>query len=152
MRQMLCPRLIGRSDERQTIQAAIEAARAARGSGLFVLGEAGVGKSRLAREAERLAQGAGLRTLWGRSIEGGAAIAFRPITEALLSAVRHAGPALAERAELRPFRSILGRLIPDLREDGTLPSSGDESLVVLSEAVLRLLRAIGSGRGCLLVL
>jgi hypothetical protein len=43
MRQMLCPRLIGRDDEMQAIQAALDAARASCGGSLFLLGEAGVG-------------------------------------------------------------------------------------------------------------
>jgi AAA ATPase domain len=152
MRQMLCPRLIGRDEEWQTIEAALHAARSARGGSVFLLGEAGVGKSRMAREAERLAHSAGMRVLWGRSVEGGAPMAFRPITEALLSAVRRDAQVMAERPELRPFRYILARLIPDWREEGAPPTAGDESLVLLGEAVLRLLRAIGSGTGCLLIL
>jgi MoxR-like ATPase len=95
MRQMLCPRLIGRDEERQMIEAALHAARSARGGSVFLLGEAGVGKSRMAREAERLAHSAGMRVLWGRSVEGGAPTAFRPITEALLSAVRRDAQVMA---------------------------------------------------------
>src|SRR3979409_781793 len=102
MRQMLCPRLIGRDEELQTIEAALHAARSARGGSVFLLGEAGIGKSRMAREAERLAQSAGMRVLWGRSVEGGAPMAFRPITEALMSAVRHDAQLMTERQELRP--------------------------------------------------
>ncbi len=149
---MLCPRLIGRDDEWRTIQAALDAARNARGSGVFLIGEAGVGKSRLAREAERLARSTNMCVLWGRSVDGGAVLAFRPITEALMSVLRHDAAILADRPELRPFIPILTRLIPDLREDGGVPTSADDSLVLLSEAVLRLLRALGTSRGCLLVL
>ena len=152
MRQMLCPRLIGRDEELQAIEAALHAARGARGGSIFLLGEAGVGKSRMAREAERLAHSVGMHVLWGRNVEGGAPTAFRPITESLLSAVRRDAQALAERSELRPFRHILARLVPDWREEGAPPNSGDEPLVLLSEAVLRLLRAIGSGTACVLIL
>jgi DNA-binding CsgD family transcriptional regulator len=152
MHQMLCPRLIGRDEECQAIEAALHAACMARGGSVFLLGEAGVGKSRLAREAERLAHSAGMRVLWGRSVEGPAAMAFRPISEALLSAVRRDAQVLVELPQLRPFRHILARLIPDWREEGAAPTGDDESLVLLSEAVLRLLRAIGSSTGCLLIL
>jgi hypothetical protein len=152
MRQMLCPRLIGRDEEWRTIESAVQAARSARGGSVFLVGEAGVGKSRMAREAERMAHGTGMRVLWGRSVEGGAPMAFRPITEALLSAVRRDAQLITERPELRPFRHILARLIPDRREEGAVPTAGDESLVLLGEAVLRLLRAIGSATGCLLIL
>src|ERR1700730_8760906 len=67
MRQVLCPLVIGRAAELRTIESAIEAARNGRGGCIFVLGDAGVCKSRLVREADRLAQERGLRVLWGRS-------------------------------------------------------------------------------------
>jgi DNA-binding CsgD family transcriptional regulator len=149
MRRVLCPRVIGRDEELQTIGTAIDAVGNSLGGCIFVLGEAGVGKSRLAREADRLAQSRGLRVLWGRSVEGGAAVAYRPISEALLSGLRQIGIP-DDRPELRPFLKILARLIPDWREAGAEPV--EDSLVLLSEAVLRLLRAMGSGHGCLLVL
>src|SRR5437764_11118095 len=154
MRQVLCPRMIGRDEELRVLGAALEAARDGHGGTLFLLGEAGVGKSRLTREAERIAQARGLRALRGRSVEAGAAVsgAYRPIAEALLSALRRDGfPEL--RPELRPFQHILARLIPDWREVGA--PAAEESLVLLAEALLRLLRAMGSTlphRGCLLVL
>src|SRR5690606_21926897 len=51
---------------------------------------------------------------------------------------------------LEPFRPALGRLVPEWRQPGaTVPN---DSLVVLAEAVLRLLRVVGDGRGCLLFL
>ncbi len=149
MRPVLCPRLIGRDGELQTIGAALEAGRAGRGGSIFLLGEAGVGKSRLAREAERLAVAHGLRVLWGRSVEGGAAVAYRAIAEALLSALRRDGLPHHE-PELQPFYRILSRLIPDWREPDAAPV--DDSLVLLSEALIRLLRAMGCNAGCLLVL
>src|SRR5438270_10809410 len=149
MRPVLCPQLIGRQEELQTIRGALEAGHAGRGASIFLIGEAGMGKSRLAREAERLAVAQGVRVLWGRSVEGGAAIAYRPIAEALLSALRRDGLP-QDRPELQPFYKILSRLIPDWREADATPI--DDSLVLLSEAVIRLLRAMGSTAGCLLVL
>lgn len=149
MRQLLCPRLIGRSDEVQTLAAAIEAARNGRGGCVVVLGEAGVGKSRLAREAELVAQAHGLRVLCGRGVYGGATVPYRPFAEALLAGLRQTGPPM-DRPELRPYLKILARLIPDWREADAEPV--DDSLVLLSEAVLRLLRAMAGERGCLLVL
>ena len=55
-------------------------------------------------------------------------------------------------AELRPFLPILGRLIPDWREHQLATSQADTSIVVLAEAVLRMVRRIASRSGCLLVL
>jgi hypothetical protein len=51
---------------------------------------------------------------------------------------------------LAPFRPILGRLIPEWRLAGEPP--GEASLVVLGEAVLRVLAAVTESAGCVLVL
>jgi len=57
---------------------------------MLVLGEAGVGKSRLITEAARFAGSMGLTVVTGQAVEGGGP--FRPVVEALLG--RHAGSAL----------------------------------------------------------
>ena len=72
---------------------------------------------------------------------------FRPFAEALASAGR-AG-RLPASAELDPFRPALGRLVPKWRRPQG--AAGEESLVFLGEAVLRLLRVL-LRPGCLLVL
>ena len=76
--------------------------------------------------------------------------AHRPITEALLSGLREGAPASGAMADIEPFRPILGRLIPEWRREGD--QVADDSIVLLAEAILRLLRAFGVGRGCLIVL
>ena len=78
---------------------------------------------------------------------GGVPTPFRPFAEALASAGR-AG-RLPDGGDLDPFRPALGRLVPEWRPPRI---AGDESLVFLGEAVLRLLRALGPDAGCLLVL
>ena len=72
---------------------------------------------------------------------------FRPFAEALAPAGRADGPP--EGKDLDPFRPALGRLIPQWRQPQV---AGDESLVFLGEAVLRLLRALSPDAGCLLIL
>src|SRR5690349_5870304 len=126
MRQVLCPRIVGRDEELRAITTALDAATDGRGQTLFLVGEPGVGKSRLTREAEELARARGMRTLRGRGAEGsrGTAAAYRPLIEALLSSLRRE-PLASLPPELRPFRTILGRLIPDWRETGA--ASVDES-------------------------
>jgi hypothetical protein len=72
---------------------------------------------------------------------------FRPFAEALVAAGRAGG--LPDSAELDPFRPALGRLVPEWRPPpGT---AADESLVVLGEAVLRLLRVLAPDAGGLLL-
>jgi DNA-binding CsgD family transcriptional regulator len=147
VQQVLCPVLVGRDGENRRLQAALTAAQAGRGQMVFLTGEAGIGKSRLVRETARMAAARGLPVLTGRAVAGAMPTPFRPFAEALGSAGR--GRGLPASEELDPFRSALGRLIPQWRSAGT---AGDESLVFLGEAVLRLLRALAGDAGCVLIL
>jgi DNA-binding CsgD family transcriptional regulator/tetratricopeptide (TPR) repeat protein len=114
---------------------------------VFVLGEAGIGKSRLTREAADLAEHRGLVVLRGRAVQTQTPVAYRPLTEALCSAVRaHGAP---DAPELAPFRTVLGRLIPDWQ--GPEPEV-EVSVVTLSEGVLRFLRVLAADRGCVVIL
>ena len=146
--QVLCPVLVGRDEEARRLKAALAAAEAGRGGAVFLTGEAGIGKSRLVRETVRAAGELGLTVLVGRAVAGGVPTPFRPFAEALTSAGR-AG-RLPASAELDPFRPVLGRLVPEWRQPQATP--GEESLVFLGEAVLRLLRALAPQAGCVIVL
>jgi DNA-binding CsgD family transcriptional regulator len=148
MRQVLCPVLVGRDEEARHLQAALGAAGAGHGGTVLVAGEAGIGKSRLVRETARAAGGRGFAVLTGRAVAGGVPTPFRPFAEALAGAGR-AG-RLPDSGELDPFRPALGRLVPEWRR--LRPPAGDEPLVFLGEAVLRLLRVLSPGSGCLLIL
>ena len=148
MPQVLCPVLVGRDEETRRLRAALAAAGAGRGGTVFLVGEAGIGKSRLIRETVREAGKRGLVVLAGRAVAGGVPTPFRPFAEALTSAGRTG--RLPGGEELGPFRPILGRLVPEWRS--ARPEPGEESPVFLGEAVLRLLRVIASQAGCVLVL
>ncbi|WP_026422856.1 LuxR family transcriptional regulator [Actinokineospora inagensis] len=140
------PPLIGRVQEIAGLARALDNAGRGHGLGVFIAGEAGIGKSRLARHAAGLAFERGMRVLRGRGTPIGPMVPFRPVAEALLSLVR--GGDLPADAALGPYRQVLGRLIPewaDLRQT-------TESLVVLAEAVLRLLTLVGRSQPCLVVL
>ena len=149
MKGFLCPVLIGRDDELAEIRDALLAAADGGGGGtVFVVGEAGVGKTRLAREAVAEAHRLGFNVLRGRAVHAHDVVAFRPLAEALFSYFRDERPA--DLPELEPFRGTLGRLVPEWRRPGVEPP--DDSIVVLAEAILRLLRVVGRRRGCLLFL
>ncbi len=140
--------IVGRDDELRTVEHALAAARAGRGGSVFVVGEAGIGKSRLAAAAADLAFAAGMCLLRGRGSTVGPMVPFRSLTEALMCLLRAGDPV--DVSELGPYRPILARLVPDWGEP---LAAGDEgSLVILAEAVLRLAGLAGRGRGCLLVL
>lgn len=149
------PAVIGRRAELAVLDAGLDAARAGEGRAVFLLGEAGIGKSRLAAECVYRAFTLGMAVLRGRSGAGsGPVTPYRPVAEALLSFVRLGG--LPEDPELSPYRSALGGLLPQWR---TADRTGaPASPVETAEAMLRLLVAIGrdltehARPGCLLVL
>ncbi|HTI20935.1 MAG TPA: AAA family ATPase [Kutzneria sp.] len=145
--QTRAPLLVGRDAELTELTRALSGTRAGRGGSAFLVGEAGIGKSRLAAMATGRAFDAGMRVLRGRGSTIGPMVPFRPLTEALLSLFRGGEPF--DDNELGPYRPVLGRLIP---EWAAAAPPGAVSLVVLAEAVLRLLSVAGRGRGCLLVL
>jgi tetratricopeptide (TPR) repeat protein len=140
--------MVGRDSELRTIEHALGATKTGHGGAVFVVGEGGIGKSRLASAAADAAFAADMCLLRGRGSSIGPMAPFRPLTEALLSLLR-SGESV-DLAELGPYLPILARLIPDLGTPSTSEDGG--SLVVLAEAVLRLLGLAGRSRGCLLVL
>jgi DNA-binding CsgD family transcriptional regulator len=147
-RPTLCPTLIGREREMTVVGQAIESAHNGLGSSIVLLGEAGVGKSRLARESRSLGQQRRMLALWGRCVDGGQSAPYRPFSEALLAAMR--GQAAPEVDALRPFKPMLGQFIPHLRDEAA--DVAESSVVLAGEAVLRLLRVLAGDRGTILVI
>ncbi len=139
--------LVGRDYELGVVREAVDAARQGAGGTVLVLGEAGVGKSRLVAEARGCARENGLIVLCGRAVQSERPTALRPVAEAVLSGVR--GGGLPDHPDLDPYRPTLARLVPQW---GAGDVAADPSLIQLGEAVLRLARVLGRRRGCLLVL
>ncbi|MFJ4098469.1 helix-turn-helix transcriptional regulator [Amycolatopsis japonica] len=141
-------RVIGRDAELAELSGALDRAIAGRGGAIFLVGEGGIGKSRLAVEAASRAVAADIPVLQGRASSIGPLVPFRPLTQALLSHFRGGGPP--EATELDPFIPVLAQLIPDWSRGDRPRESG--SLMVLAEAVFRLLAVTSRDRGALLVL
>src|SRR5918911_4114236 len=93
MGQVLCPVVVGRARELGLIDSLLTDAAAGRGGVLAFVGEAGIGKSRLAKEAEARvgAGGKGMLVLRGRAVSGGRAVPFRAVVEAIHGATRDSG-------------------------------------------------------------
>ena len=148
-RSVLSSRVVGRNSELATLDEALATATEGGGGGVvFLVGEAGIGKSRLAQVMASDAERRGLALLWGRAVFAATPVPYRPLAEALCAAVRVGGGR--DAPELSPFQAILGRLVPEWRVEGR--GSLDDSVLALAEAVLRFLRALAGDRGCLLVL
>ena len=71
--------LVGRAAELQVVGTAIAGLTVGRGGALALVGPAGVGKSRLAREAAALATGNDVAVLTGRAVATGGSTPYRPL-------------------------------------------------------------------------
>jgi DNA-binding CsgD family transcriptional regulator len=147
MESMLCPVLVGRSAELDVLQAALDSAAAGNGGAVFITGDAGIGKSRLARDVSYTASARDFQVLTGRGTQSAVPVPYRPIAEALLGAARAGMTPTAP--EISDYRSALGALVPEWSE----PDSAEPSIspVLIGEALLRMLTA-ATGRGGMLVL
>ena len=97
------PELAGRRPELQLLRSSFEEAGAARPSLILVTGDAGLGKTRLARELEQIAAADGAITLRGQCLE----LSFGELPYApVAGALRHADPA------------VLGAAVSELPADG----------------------------------
>ncbi|TDD79000.1 ATP-binding protein [Actinomadura rubrisoli] len=137
--------MVGREVELARVDELVGAVPQGKGGVLLVLGEAGIGKTRLLGAAIERARERGVSVLTGSAVAGGGA--YRPLSEALAGLLRD---ARLTGDELRPYRAALGRLLPEWAGE-TTPSSVDP-VVVLGEGLVRLLRTLNGDSGCLLVL
>jgi DNA-binding CsgD family transcriptional regulator len=145
----LCPALIGRDAETARLRSALAAAQGGGGGVMFLTGEAGIGKSRLAGELAAEARARGATVLAGRAVPTSASIPYRPLTEALLQALRER--MFPDDRGLTPWLPALRAVIPTIggsEGDGR----GDHATPVRGEAVLQLLRRFAGSAGLLLVL
>jgi DNA-binding CsgD family transcriptional regulator len=142
-------RLVGRSLELAQLQAALSEAAAGQPSLAFVVGESGVGKSRLVAELQARAGADGARVLHGDCVElGDGELAYAPLITALRPLVRDSDPVLGA---LPPdILAELATLFPGLgpaRERAR--GAGDQARVF--EALLAVIDALSRGAPVLLV-
>ena len=132
--------LVGRAEEHAQLVNAFRAAGRSRPQVVVLLGEAGVGKTRLAGEFLAWAAAQGADVLRGRAFETGGRLTYQPIVRALRPRLE------AENAPEDLLGDVwlteLSRLLPELRErypDLPLPAGGDQAAQArLFEAVARL--------------
>jgi DNA-binding CsgD family transcriptional regulator/tetratricopeptide (TPR) repeat protein len=148
VRDLLCPTLVGRDEERGQLEAALRAVGAGDGVAIALLGEAGIGKSRLVRELAAAAAERGVPVLDGRAVDAATPVPFRPLFEALAGWSRSEGPD--SHPELAGIREALAPIVPAWRR-GSEPAY-PVSAMELGDALLRLLAGIAGNHGCVLVL
>ncbi len=138
---VLCPHLVGRDAELGLLTAELERAAGGAGGLVFLAGEAGVGKSRLAREVMGLAASRGFEVLTGRAAESAVPAPFRPVAEALIRAARRG--LGAEAPQVAAYRPALGMLVPEWRRPGD--GGAEISGVIIAEGLVRLMTLPGRG-------
>src|SRR5579864_2053689 len=80
---VVCPVLIGRTAYVQALTRCIAEARGGRGQMVLVVGEAGIGKSRLVAEAKTRAGDEGLFVLQGNCFEPDRSLPYEPLLDML---------------------------------------------------------------------
>ncbi|HEY5447470.1 MAG TPA: AAA family ATPase [Polyangia bacterium] len=129
---------VGREAERAEIRAALARAAAGQGGLVLLVGEPGIGKTRLADEASDDARALGFEVVWGRCWEGEAPPAYLPWTQVM-------------RAIAAPSGGRAVALAPVLPELGSAPAAGEAAGFELAEAVMADLEAAAARRPLLLV-
>ncbi|HVR63145.1 MAG TPA: AAA family ATPase, partial [Polyangia bacterium] len=103
---------VGRDREIDELRSGVDEAAGGRGGLFLIVGAAGMGKTRLADEAARVAEGRGARVLWGRCWETGGAPAYWPWLQILRELTRGAEGA-ALREALGGEAGPLAQLVPE---------------------------------------
>ncbi|HVL91436.1 MAG TPA: protein kinase [Actinomycetota bacterium] len=107
-------RFVGREHERASLTGAVDAAGAGHGSLLFLVGEPGIGKTRLSEEASAYARARGARVLVGHCYEAEASMPYIPWVEALRDySASRSDEAL--RDELGEGAADVAKLVSEIR-------------------------------------
>ena len=148
-RRVSSPELVGRADALSALEAALDRAAAEEPCLAVLLGEAGVGKTRLARELARRSTGS--LVLWGDCVPVGAGeLPYGPVVAALRGLTQDLDEGQLERA-LGTGRSELARLLPELG-DAPADEATPASQTRLFELLLGLFHRLGQEAPVLLVI
>jgi predicted ATPase len=146
--------LIGRASAFSQLVGRLQQARAGQAQAVLVVGEAGIGKTRLAREFGAWARAQGAEVLSGHAFEAGGRLPYQPLIEALRPRLE------AENAPEDLLDDLwlaeLARLLPELRgRYPDLPAPTEDEQTArgqLFEAVARLLDALAQRAPLVLLL
>jgi tetratricopeptide (TPR) repeat protein len=106
---------VGRERETDELRAALEGALSGRGRLVTLVGEPGIGKTRIADELATYAHLRGAEVLWGRCYEGEGAPAYWPWTQIIRAYARDHDPEVL-LAEMGPGAGDIGHLVPQIRQ------------------------------------
>jgi hypothetical protein len=115
--------LVNREQEIKILRARLDAALRSEGGLVFITGEAGIGKTRLAYELRSYAKLRGAQCLMGGGYERQGAVPYQPWSNIIKEYFHWAPPLLLFKA-VGTFAPELAKLVPEVGEKlGTIPSS-----------------------------
>src|SRR2546426_12092362 len=137
------PVFVGRQYELVELRAGLEDGVAGRGRSFLVVGEAGIGKTRLVEELAREAAARGHLVLWGRCWESEGAPPYWPwiqVIRAYLRTARSEGPPRVAGGAGAPY---LAQLVPELGglKAPSVPPQSEHARFSLFDAVATFLRS-----------
>lgn len=150
--RVLSPVLVGRDGQLALLEGALLDARRGEGRLVVLVGEAGIGKTRLANELAQEARRLGCAVLWGSCSEADLSLPFLPFVEAVGNYLA-VEDVQAFAARLGPIRRDLAQLFPQLWDEPVSEPTIDpaQAKLRLFEAIVALLAAAASERALVLV-
>ncbi|HYB12525.1 MAG TPA: AAA family ATPase [Myxococcota bacterium] len=130
---------VGRRKELERLMGKLGVTRSGTGGVAFLVGEPGIGKTRLLEEFSAQAGAAGARVLSGRCFEGELSRPFGPFAEALAGYAKESDTE-ALRDVVGSFGGIVAKIVPELRE--RLPDLPEPVALAPEEERYRLLDAV----------
>jgi len=110
---VVCPIVIGRTTELTAIHELIESTKSGQGQVLLVSGEAGIGKSRLVKEAKAYATDLNFQVVQGNCFPTDLSCPYAPILDLIRTLLAHSDSTKIQ-AMLKPFARDLYPLLPDV--------------------------------------
>jgi DNA-binding SARP family transcriptional activator len=148
--------LVGREPELEVLRADLADVLRGRGRVGVIVGEPGIGKTRLTQEVADEALSAGAAVGWGRSHDGQGDVAFRVWSQVVATLVERVPAPLVAEALGRGAADI-ARIAPEVRDLGldlVAGDAGDPGLAQarLADALAAFLRALSQARPLMVVL
>jgi DNA-binding SARP family transcriptional activator len=134
-------RVVGRAAELERLRQVLDEALRGEGRAVALLGEAGIGKSRLVAEIVASARARGAGVLLGHAYESQQILPLGPWVDA----IRAAG-ILRTQADVAQRRKELARLFPELGTTRPTAMPAAQDYLRLFEALAQLLAALAAGR------
>ena len=141
------PPLVGRDGELRALRHGLDDAEHGRASLYLIVGEAGIGKTRLADSFATEARARGARVVWGRCWEAGGAPAYWPWTQVVRACLRDAPHPIDDELRDR-LRHLTGSPV----EGGSRTDVAEVARFDLFDAVVSLVRQTASQATLVLIL